>query len=337
MKKFSIIIALLLVATLIVGCTPTVPTQEIRWDGDEGEEMTYDIRLVNTLSEDTSTGGKQFTDVTVVDEENFDQLKPLSVSGKYVTKISKSEKADYYMFTTSLTLNEQYYTKDLTDALISQLKGRGMITEETSNAVTITTTVTSEVEFYYYSLKPTRSTKTVKGVYVGKLAQTLNDYSVSCVYTDETKKSYCQIDFTDNVNSSNNYSEKVTLAQTTYYDNEMLFLIVRSYDMTAISSSVTSLYVMDPLLSRNVIAISIQAIKVTTTFYDGVTADNYKVAISNGTGASLISHNYAPETITVNGAKRNTYRTLKMQQGYLVYTLAADELGELIAANPSEK
>ena len=107
--------------------------------------------------------------------------------------------------------------------------------------------------------------------------------------------------------------------------------------MTAISSSVTSLYVMDPLLSRNVIAISIQAIKVTTTFYDGVTADNYKVAISNGTGASLISHNYAPETITVNGAKRNTYRTLKMQQGYLVYTLAADELGELIAANPSEK
>lgn len=338
MKKF---ISLILVITLslfaLTACTSSVPTRSIRWDMTNGETLTYDIRLVNTLNY-IITDGEEISSVTadvdIIDPAVVDQIKPLSANGTYTTSIAQYGDSSKGIVTTELNLVEIYDISLFDQATIAALTQKGMIDETQTDAdsIAIITHISGECIFNNPSLSPVSSSKTVKGIYVGKERVVINDYSVTCEYSNNV----CTVVFTDKVTSAKSFNKSIQIKATEYFDNEMIFYVIRAYDSTETTEKM-SINVVDPLISQSVVAISFQAQSYTAHFKNEQQMETslYYVAAPTAFGFEFcLTPNEQP--LFIGGAPRATNKIVKIQQGYIVYTLSDADLQatfDSIAAN----
>lgn len=338
MKKFiALLTTILLSLFVLTACTTAVPTRSIRWDLTSGETLTYDIRLVKTLNytETTDEGTSSVSaDIDLLDPATVDQVKPLNASGTYTTTIAQNGSDKIGIVTTELNLIEIYDIALFDQTTIATLRQKGMVDETQTDAdnIAIITHITSECIFNNPSLSPISSEKTVSGIYVGKERIAINDYKVTCDYDSGV----CNIVFTDNITASNSFTKSLKIKETEYFDNEMLFYVIRAYD-TAETSEKMTINVVDPLISQSVVAISFQSQAYTTHFKDNKQMDTslYYVATATAFGFEFsVTPNEEP--LFIGGAPRDTNKIVKIQQGYLVFTLSDADLQAVfdsIAAN----
>ncbi|HRX14203.1 MAG TPA: hypothetical protein P5087_04215 [Eubacteriales bacterium] len=338
MKKF---ISLILIITLslfaLTACTSSVPTRSTRWDLTNGETLTYDIRLVNTLNYLT-TDGEEISSVTadidIIDPAVVDQIKPLSANGTYTTTIAQYGDSSKGIVTTELNLVEIYDISYFDQTTIASLTLKGMIdaAQSTDDSIAVITHISGECIFNNPSLSPVSSSKTVKGIYVGKERVVINDYIVTCEYNNNV----CAVVFTDKVTSANSFNTSIKIKATEYFDNEMIFYVIRAYDSTETTEKM-SINIVDPLISQSVVAISFQAQAYTTHFKNEQQMETSLYYVAAPTAFAFeFSLTANEQPLFIGGAPRATNKIVKIQQGYIVYTLSDADLQasfDSIAAN----
>lgn len=332
-KVLAVIIALILVFG-VSACSQTLPIRSIRWKSDQTEELTYDVRLVHSLSyNEKNEDGSFKTDdngniiKTSADKnilpETADQVKPIDAIGHYTTKIAEND-GSTDIVTGALDLTEIYDITLFDDATIAELRSKNLIDEglSTTASIAVKTTISSKCVFDSVSLKPVSSQKQVKGVYVGKDRVAINDYSVDCTYSNNT----CEIKFVNNTNPSASYEKTVSFSGTEYFDNEMLLYLVRSYDPTQMTSAV-SVNLMEPLINQSMLPVYMQAATENVYFDEGKTMDVYMYAVAPASEIGIYVALTTQEVqLVIDGAPHDTNKIVKFQQGYLVYTLSEEQL-----------
>jgi hypothetical protein len=325
MKKVTaLLLVMLILLTLLTACGQTTPTRSVRWDSVNGEELVYDIRLIDTLKKQTDNGAVS-ADYTLL-KEDVDQIKPVNAQGTYKTKIIRyGQNIDKMV--ADLYLVEYYDITEISADFRKQLSERGLIIEETSTEIAVLTQIHSECVFNSASFAPISSIKTVKGAYIGRDRQTINDYTAQCEYDN----SLCKVTFTDRINAQNSITyEYTTSGKTEYFDNEMLLYLIRSYDATN-TASVTAVGLSEPLIKRDVIPMQFYSQKADVYFSENITLNLYVYSIAVSKTVSMyVSLTNQEQPIFIDGVPVETNKILKIQQGYLVYTLQEDLLNQTV-------
>lgn len=344
MKKFfAVLLLCVLVLTLFVSCGQKIPTRSIRWDSEQTEELVYDIRLVDDLkyiqknsdgSLKTDENGEYVyytADLAFLDA-NIDQIKPVAAIGTYTTKISSFDD-DYDTVDSVLELTE-VYPKSLFDNNTLDLLGTsGMIGELPENFdethIAIKTTVAAKSVFNAKSLKPKSSEKQVKGVYVGKGRIAVNDYTVTCEYNNDV----CTVKFQTRLageGTPEDFEKTISLGKNEYFDNETLLYLVRAYNPSEATSAI-QLRLVEPLISQSVVPLYIQSQEMDIYFSETNTLSLYVYAVAPGSTAEMYIALTTKEKQTfIDQTPRIPNTILKIQQGYLVYTLCDEQMDKVL-------
>lgn len=337
-KQISIFLIVVICASALLtfaGCTSATAKNSCRWLN--GESYTYNVSLAGKTSVSITTDSAttvEESDFEVVTESGTDQVKPSAVSGTYTYTVSLVE-AGVHQVVSHLSLDETYDGDAFTVESLNAMVDAG-VAQVVGETVVVTTTIDSLCKFKYQSsdFPPIYSEKTVTGAYVGKERQAVNNYKVTCSYRYE-KKNYCDIVFSDFVTASNNFSKTVKLSSTTY-DNEMLMLIIRSYDMTSLISAGDTISVMDPIFTQGPASVTLQCAAVNSESSAEINAKRYlsstfavdklNYVVFNASGdltaySSLVYFCDDNYSVAIEAVNLKTNALLKFQQGYLVYTL----------------
>ncbi len=332
MKKIIAIVLTLLLLFSLTACGQAALTHKLRWDIAEGEELTYNITL---FSKRVDSENKVVYDYALLDPTIVDQIMPITATGTYKTKIAPTTDPAVTTLTTTLKVVEEYDKSDISSETLTLLKANDLIESETSNTIKVVTTIDTTAKFNYYTYQTSHSFRSVKGIYLGKERQFVNNYTVECIYTDNAKNDTCQMDIVDNIGDYD-YSNNVTLNTTAeYFDNEVLLFAIRSYDVGSMSNAM-AMSVMDAISTHNAINLSVQSTSNNVYLSDKYTMKLTQVGVGNGTSIGYMYLSFCTgEELYFDGAPRVTNRLMKMQQGYLVYTLCDEDIA-LVQSNISK-
>ncbi|MEG1528110.1 MAG: hypothetical protein RR248_01155 [Clostridia bacterium] len=345
MKKISFISILLVLALLVTGCSKPTITQTQRWNVDiEPETHTYDIRVIDSLN--TLVAGKVVSADRPTLHENTDQVKPLSAVGKYVTKIENISVEDKKQkYSTDLSLVETYSVNGLSQAFINQVIEAGIATlSKDGLELSITTTIASYTEYNSGNWQPISSSRSVQGVYVGKARQVYNHYNIFCNYDYTGKKYICKSTFSNYLDTPTKVEKEITFTGKVY-DNNMLFLIMRTFSPAQLNAG-TPLPILEPLQNDKVMSLQLKSAETDRVTLTGSVGegDNKVEGISNefalfalatqGMSMGMWCEKNQTKIFMLNPV--NTYVPVKIQYGYLVLTLNASGLAELGVVNKPE-
>lgn len=345
MKKiFSLLLAVTLIVCATLGfsaCGSTPADNNYRWIS--GEKLTYNISLAGALQVNVDNAVKPADETSV--STVTDQVMPDSATGTYTTEVTTLEDGTQE-FKTVLNLVETYPADIIAEAVKTDLINRQIAVLGENGSIVITTTITSVCTFNYQSdvFPPVKSEKTVKGAYVGKMSQSVNDYKIVCNY-QYGDKNYCDIVFTDNCNSENNYTLLSVRLSGTTFDNETLMLLVRSYDMAGLSSTSATVNVMEPLFEKDAVSVTLQAALINSSSTADNKAQTYLTQDFCVESLYRVRLNFSGETFSgygqivyycdnqhsniIGAVSVLTNTVLKFQEGYLVYTLNQEGLESL--------
>ncbi|MEG1706886.1 MAG: hypothetical protein RR291_05270, partial [Clostridia bacterium] len=267
-----------------------------------------------------------------------DEVKPLLAEGEMICSFvpatlgTAEENAKRIRYTTEIEVELTYSSERLTKAFMDAIPAEQIVSTADGKTV-LKSTVNSWVEFVNDSKQQSiASSRTVVGYYVGSVAQSFNNFTVGCEYLYEKGSASCKITYTDNVVSSKSFTEtsKLTLAEN-FVDNEQMYLYARSFDQTSTGFTKAVIeQVMDPLGSKNLIPLTIsRTASVKAYLYNGekyLIAPINQIQIATGT-VSKVMYCHDSETFEVaNVGSVNSNATVKIQDGYLSYSLQLSAL-----------
>lgn len=372
-KVVFLITAIIMFALLLSGCGNKAPERRAHWKQmTTWQELVYDVSVVdetNSIAPQNSGYTEEAYRQGIYDALKLkDEIRPQEISGTYTTRIRKTPLgASTNDFESILDIFITYSIDGIIYDLNQEFKGQEETNEEavaafiekleeynetnegfaviTDSTITVHTVVTSTCTFSPENLSPVitaseedyTSTRTVQGVYVGKRAQEINDYSISCNYITEKNKTYCQYTYENNLDSLKNETGRFQYTNSKsapVYDSNLFFLAPRLYEHTAVTSGVPY-SVIEPLQKKGVESFTLGGYSDNTLKIRSL--DIYKAAIyitvKGGTQFSMVVDTQA---IQSPAQPIRTYTPLMIQQDWLLFTLQEEYIPAEAQVAPEE-
>ena len=348
-RKISLLILVILAVCLtLTACNQTVATTiRTRWD-KEGETHVFKISLAdfaensNSFNAYTSDGvvdskGNYHKDLALTGEfYNWDEIKPVAVSGSYTINIKPSDDGSAYCDVT--TVQEMCVQYDLTDlgdyskvknavATAEQL-AKYKVDASLANTVVLWTSTETYVRFENNtSQKPLKSSTTVNGFYVGKKNQNLTQYTVSTEYNYEAKRPIAKI--TMDGNTTEHKFPKNSAGN--FIDSNQILLYLRSLDKSSTSfQDSPSISVFNPytdtlqtasfgLSYENNVFLTGETLLPTNLNVVSVTVGNNAFMMQENLPDKLADKNL--DIYITSGSNASKFTTVRFRVGYFAYEI----------------
>ena len=261
MKKKIALLAILAIAltTLLAACTGNVVSTKIipRWDEKNSKLETYEytISLADfDLAADGSINSGHFKATPVEDEkyykdfdvrlgevfDSLDEIRPTTVTGKLVVKISQSDEKYYDLLETQQEMELTYDAKLIKSEFLAEIKSneeaKDILVSESDSAITLKSTTETSVEFLHdESQAPRRSSTKVVGFYVGKAHQEVSIYEISTEYDYQDKNTVVTSALTKDGKTDKLENTLKRRLKGSFIDSNQLLLYARSLDKSSSS------------------------------------------------------------------------------------------------------
>ena len=374
---------MLALSVVLVACGQSKETTiRTRW---EQETHVFKITLAdfngksnnfNTYGADgkPTTNGKYYKDIAFAGEfNNWDEIRPVDVSGTYTLTIKPSDDGSAYcVVTTSQVMYVKYKLKTDTDSGVdfdkySELRSVEVtdVKEYTNAGLTKeedTTILKSTTETYVKfennnKQKPLESRIVVDGFYIGKennskdklgqKAQALTSYKVETEYDYSGKKPVAKITKDGKLIEYNKFSRN---SAGTFIDSNQILMYLRSLDKSSNSFQNTpSISVFNPYNQTLQLATFGSTYKVnvvlTDTSSDSVLATTLTTAsVTIGNNAFMMQENL-PDYLKLDDkqldvhqavdGKESMFTTVRFRVGYFAYEIDYSNPDNLINGEPT--
>ena len=355
-RKIALLVLMILaMSILLVACNQTEETTiRARW---EEETHVFNITLADFVSENSTSFNAYTADGVVAGNGtyykdiassngfyNWDEIRPVAVSGTYIINIKPSDDGIAYCeVKTEQVMYVKYNLKsDLTNGIdfekFSELRGAEAtaeeytavgLTKEDGTTILKSTTV-AEVRFENTkSQKPLESSTKVDGFYVGKVEQALTKYEIQTVYSYENKKPVATITLDGN-------TSEYTFAKNSagnFIDSNQILMYLRSLNKTSSGfQDSPSKSVFNPYTQTLQTASFGLAYEYNVILTDSINSRNLAtklnvVSVTVGNNAFMMQENL-PDTLADNLDSYSTlsgleakFTTVRFRVGYFAYEI----------------
>ena len=358
-RKIALLILMLIAMSMaLVACRQNdATTVRTRW---EEETHVFNITLADFVSEksnefnsyndkgELSNSGSYRKDVAVSTEfYNWDEIRPVQVVGTYTLNIKPSgDSSSYCEVTTTQVLYVKYHLKsdtvngvdfekyaelrsaEVTD--VNEYTEVGLTKEDDTTILKSTTTTYVNFE-NTISQKPSKSSTTVDGFYVGNKNQNLTKYTVSTEYDYSAKKPVAKITKDGETIEYNKFNRN---SAGTFIDSNQILMYLRSLNKSSNSFQDTpSISVFNPYnqtLQTASFGLSYKYNAILTNGTTNLPTSLSVVSVAIGNNAFMMQYNL-PDTLTLNDKKLDTHEsvsgeeplftTVRFRVGYLAYEI----------------
>ena len=347
-RKIALLILLVLALTLVfVACNRTPATAiRLRW---EDEKHIFNISLADFTDDNTNsfkyyTNGNEsyYKDIAMSGEfNNWDEIRPLEVKGKYTVEITRSSDRLSYSVETTQEMCVRYDLRDikqdsqLNDAVVSadRLTDYGMTTDD-KTLILWSLTQTGVTFENTASQKPLSSWVKVDGFYAGKSAQLLTNYELKTEYNYSKKRPVAKI----TLNGETSEYKFGRNSAGNFIDSNQILLYLRSLDKSSSSfQDSPAINVFNPFnqsLQRASFGLTANTMTRGVILTDpdtdgGLLATNLNVlSVTVGNHAFMVQENL-PDSLAeknldlhiTSGSNDSKFTTVRFRVGYLAYEM----------------